>query len=201
MQISVVMFDLGGVLVDVDNPRLVSSLALLYRRTVAEVETRVFDSGLKHAFDSGRLTPDAFHQAVSDALERSDVDGARFAATWCDIFTERHATTALLPGLATKVKLLVGSNTDPLHAGFLRDTHRWTDCFAEAWLSFEAGVCKPEVAFWQGALEHFGHAPEEVLFLDDRPENIASAALLGLRTVHVSDETSALAGLAYFGLL
>jgi putative hydrolase of the HAD superfamily len=49
------------------------------------------------------------------------------------------------------------------------------------------GRRKPELDAYRFALEVTQCAPEECLFLDDRPENIAAAAQLGLRTLQVHD--------------
>ena len=63
------------------------------------------------------------------------------------------------------------------------------------------GLRKPEPAAFQNALTLTQRTPEETLFLDDRPENIAAAARLGLHTLQVRDpehlgEELALAGVA-----
>jgi putative hydrolase of the HAD superfamily len=63
------------------------------------------------------------------------------------------------------------------------------------------GLRKPEPAAFQNALTLTQRTPDETLFLDDRPENIAAAARLGLRTLQVRDpehlgEELVLAGVA-----
>ena len=63
------------------------------------------------------------------------------------------------------------------------------------------GHRKPDPAAFRYALELTRRSPDETLFLDDRPENIAAAARLGLRTLQVRDpgrvkEELALAGIA-----
>lgn len=195
-----VIFDLGGVLVDPDLPRLRRNLAALFRREVEAVDAAVFSSGLKEAHDLGALSPDEFHLRVCAGLDR-EVSAARFAAAWCDLFSERDEAVALLPELAGRCRLFVGSNTDPLHAGYLRDVYRWTDLFEDAWLSFEARTAKPDPAFLLGALAAFSLPAEHALFLDDRAENVAAAARLGLRTVHVTDRGAVARGLRREGLL
>lgn len=49
------------------------------------------------------------------------------------------------------------------------------------------GRRKPDADAFRFALEVSQHVPEETLFLDDRPENIAAASRLGLRTLQVQD--------------
>ncbi len=49
------------------------------------------------------------------------------------------------------------------------------------------GCRKPDPAAFRAALQFLQREPEETLFLDDRPENVAAAARLGFRTLRVRD--------------
>jgi len=195
-----ILFDLGGVLVDPDLARVKRCLARVFERTVAEVDRVVFASGLKEAHDVGAVDADTFCSRIAAALG-PEVSTARVAAAWCDIFTVRAETVSLLPYLASRCRLFVASNTDPLHAAYLRDTHRWTDLFEDAWLSFEARVAKPDPAYFEGLLEGLGLVAAETAFFDDRPENVASAAALGLRAIQVTGPDDVVRGLRTLGLL
>ncbi len=62
------------------------------------------------------------------------------------------------------------------------------------------GQRKPDPAAYRYALELSQREPEETLFLDDRPENIAAAARLGLRTLEVHDPAQVGSALAAVGI-
>jgi putative hydrolase of the HAD superfamily len=73
------------------------------------------------------------------------------------------------------------------------------DVFDAFFSSCYTGRRKPDPDAYRYALQITQRDPEESLFLDDRPENIAAAAGLGLRTLQVRDpnrlkEELALAG-------
>ena len=51
-------------------------------------------------------------------------------------------------------------------------------------ISCEVGVTKPDPGIYAICLERLGARPEEALFVDDRQENVAAAAALGLQTLH-----------------
>ena len=195
-----VLFDLGGVLVDPDLARLKDNVARLYQCSVDEVDRAVFASGLKEAHDEGAFDADTFCTRVDRALG-GGVSAGRLVAAWCDIFTVRAETVSLLPHLAGRCRLFIASNTDPLHAGYLRDVHRWTDLFEDAWLSFEARVAKPDPAFFRGLLAAFGLTAEETALFDDRPDNVESAARLGLRAFRDDEQDDVVRGLRSLGLL
>ncbi len=61
------------------------------------------------------------------------------------------------------------------------------DLFDEFFSSCYTGRRKPDPAAYRVALEVTHRSAEESLFLDDREENVAAAARLGLRTVRVED--------------
>jgi FMN phosphatase YigB (HAD superfamily) len=199
--VNAVLFDLGGVLVDVDLASLKRGLAQVYDCTPRRVDEAVFASGLKAAHDAGRLAPWDFHTRVNEALDRPDVQEIRFVAAWASCFVERAETTGLLPALARRCPLYVASNTDPLHAGFIRDVYPWTNLFTDAWLSFEAGALKPEPRFFSGLLEAFDLDPARTAYFDDKPDNVAAARNLGIRGFVVEGLDSVPAGLRSVGLL
>jgi putative hydrolase of the HAD superfamily len=55
--------------------------------------------------------------------------------------------------------------------------------FKVALSSCYVGLRKPDPAIYRRALEIFGAPPARMLFIDDRPENVAPAADLGMRTI------------------
>lgn len=199
--VNAVLFDLGGVLVDVDLPALKAGLAQIYLTTPERIDEAVFASGLKAAHDRGELPPWEFHRQINEALGRPDVQEIRFVAAWCACFTERAPAAALLPALAERAWIYVASNTDPLHAGFIRDVYPWAGLFTDAWLSFEAGVCKPDRRFFEGLLAAFELDPGRTAYFDDRPDNIAAARELGISCFVVDRPGAVEDGLRAVGLL
>lgn len=55
------------------------------------------------------------------------------------------------------------------------------DLFRDVLVSGEEKLAKPDPAIFRLALERFAVAPEQCLFVDDRPENIAAGEALGIR--------------------
>jgi 2-haloacid dehalogenase len=63
------------------------------------------------------------------------------------------------------------------------------------------GVGKPDPRYFKLALERFGLAPEEALFTDDKPDNVAAAAALGLQATVFTDAAALRAELVARGVL
>lgn len=65
------------------------------------------------------------------------------------------------------------------------------DCFQDIVVSGDEKLVKPDPAIFHLALNRFDRRPEQCLFVDDRPENIAAATALGMEG-HVFETAAAL---------
>jgi FMN phosphatase YigB (HAD superfamily) len=179
MIIRTIAFDFGNVIGFFESRRITARLAPHVDMPAAELHKYLVGGDLEVAFEAGRITAAEF---VRRARERcgfrcSDDD---FIAAWNDIFSPNDELIALLPRLKPRYRLLLGSNTNELHFGHYRRQ------FAEALqhmdalvASHEVGARKPAAAFFEHCQRLAAAPPEECLFIDDLPANIAGAAALG----------------------
>jgi len=61
------------------------------------------------------------------------------------------------------------------------------DRFRDVVVSGDEKLVKPDPAIYRLALERFGLAPHETVFIDDNRDNIAGAAALGIAAIHFTD--------------
>jgi putative hydrolase of the HAD superfamily len=78
--------------------------------------------------------------------------------------------------------------------------HPWFDVFSVRGYSSRIGAAKPDPATFRWMLDRLGAEPGDTAFIDDRPENVAAAAALGIRAVHFSTPPQARAALAAHGV-
>lgn len=97
--------------------------------------------------------------AVPDPVAFELVDGLRQAGMVC--------------GLAT--------NQDTLRARYMHEDLGYRERFDLHFYSAMMGCAKPDPVFFDTVLAAVGVAPERVLFIDDREENVAAARGCGLR--------------------
>ncbi len=177
-RVGLVLWDLGGVVVDVDLDR---GRAELLRRTGRDVfEAAFFDpeTRLKERLDRGELTAEAGLNALQERLGVAPVDAI---AAWNAVLTVRPEVTALILALAVPVGVI--SNADPVHAAFIR-ANAGIDSVVQHWTwSYEHRAMKPDAALFERALEVHDAAPPEVLLIDDREDNVAAALALGMDAV------------------
>jgi len=197
-----VVFDVGNVLVDW-NPRAffarhIPDSARL-DRFIGEIATMEWH--LQH--DAGRAFADTSAELIAlypDEAENIRRWGAEFCGTIGDI----------LPGMADLVADLDAAGV-PLYALTNFSHEFWPpfrvreaalfDRFRDILVSGEVKLIKPDPAIYVLALERFGLAPGEALFVDDRVENIEAAKRAGL-VGHVFRDAGMLqAELVGYGLL
>lgn len=139
-------------------------------------------------YDGGALTAEAYWRRVLTAVGRpSAVVGETVAQLIAlDIQSWTHyreemwdlAHAAKASGLRTAIL----SNCPPEILARIRAERRTEGSFDAVVASCEVGCNKPVRRIYEACLVRLGVAPERAMFVDDRPENLEGAAVLGLRT-------------------
>jgi FMN phosphatase YigB (HAD superfamily) len=115
----------------------------------------------------------------------SSVQLPEFSKVWGDIFTPAPPEIEyILDRLRPDVVAAIASNTEVLHWPFIErlpTVQRFIGVpNRDVVCSFDVGFEKPDVQFFEKALERIGATrPDEVLFIDDVPENVRAFQLMG----------------------
>lgn len=111
-------------------------------------------------------------------------------------------TVALLQRLRSGGRRLYYlSNMPAPFATHLETTHDFLGWFDGGVFSARVGLIKPEPAIFTLAAQRFGHAPGELMFLDDHLPNVAAARAAGWSALHFSTAARADAELRAAGWL
>ncbi len=173
------ILDLGNVLVFHDNALLFRRLGARTGLPPAEVEQRLAGEGWTAA-NRGLVGADGLRHDVSRALG-VELSPEEFFELWNCHFTLHEEVLPRVEGLVGRVKLALLSNTNVVHAAYLRPRLPVLERFDHVLLSCEVGQVKPEPAIFHEALRRLGCAPREAAFFDDLPEFVSAASALGLR--------------------
>jgi putative hydrolase of the HAD superfamily len=201
-----VAFDMGNVLVDYRPEATLAALAEAAGLAPARVEAmaRAFLGGTKRRVERGEYTPRAFYEAVNAEIRAAGgraLGWEEFARSWTASVAPRPGAEALVARLAPGVPFALWSNTDPIHFARLAPEMPYLARARSVFLSFVAGVAKPERAFYEQALAALGAAPAEVAFADDSAENVDAARALGIDAFLAGTLAAAQRGLAARGLV
>ncbi|NQV56990.1 MAG: HAD-IA family hydrolase [Rhodospirillales bacterium] len=193
-----VMFDLGGVIIDVDMGSVVSGLS------AGSVDTSLAEAWYATAaideFEKGKISTSQFGRAMVAELGL-DCSAEQFM----DRFL--NCNRGLFPGaenlldrLSALTHVACFSNTNEVHWASLCDELKIDKYFATKILSFELGERKPGLAAYNSAAKCLPFPPQEVVFFDDRPENVATAKQAGFDAHRVYGPEAVMEILGTFGL-
>jgi putative hydrolase of the HAD superfamily len=193
-EIKVVMFDLGGVLVDLNQDACVREFEKLGVENILDYISKYVQNGLFLELERGTVSPSDFFERVRTEfgiLSASD-EAIRFAwnAFLVSISKEK---LSLIKELKRQYRVILLSNTNFIHwedwvmKEFSRLGFSVEDCFDELYLSYKMHLAKPEKEIFQKVLDLEGVEASSILFLDDGEKNIQMATQLGFCTYHVKE--------------
>jgi putative hydrolase of the HAD superfamily len=177
--IKTIVFDFGNVIGFFDHRLTTERLAVHTDMPADDLHRHLFGGSLEEAYESGRLSTEAFLLQVRQTCRlRCPTDFIRTA--YADIFRPNAEVCALLPELKRRYRLLLLSNTNDLHARHYR--RQFADVlqdFEALVLSHEVGHRKPRPEVFEHCRRLAGCAAAECLFIDDLPANVAGARACG----------------------
>jgi putative hydrolase of the HAD superfamily len=177
--IQTIVFDFGNVVGFFDYRLTLERLIGHTELSADALRDSFYGTNLEDDYESGRLSTAAFLEKLR-AIGRLRCADEYLATAWADIFRPNPEICALLPTLKPRYRLLLGSNTNELHARQFRnqfaDHLRHFDALV---LSYEIGVRKPQAGFFQHCERLAGCAARHCLFIDDLPANVVAARALG----------------------
>ena len=177
------MFDLGKVLVDFDYGIAARKLAERSAAPANEIRLLIDQSPLLFRYESAGMTTQQFFEEVRQRIRFTGTFD-EFAAAFADIFTEIPEMTRLHEEVRARgLPTLVLSNTNEIAIAHVRQNFPFFAHFTNYVFSFEHGVLKPEPRIYEIAEQQSGCREGEILFLDDKPENVEGGARRGWRTI------------------
>lgn len=198
--VDAVIFDLGNVLISVNEQRSLERFAARTGKPVEEINNYFYTTPHATELSLGKITKRQFYWTVSQALGfPGDYD--ELALLWSDIFEPIPAMIELAQSLATRRPRLLLSNTNVIHADFFLERYPWINEFDAVILSHEVGLLKPDAAIYRLAVERTGVPAERVVFIDDLSANVQGAQAAGLQAIHHQSPEQTRAELTKLGVL
>ncbi len=191
--IKAIVFDIGNVLIDIDYPKTIRNFQALATIDFQSIVSYHQQIDIFNQFEKGKVSVDEFVATLKQYL-REDVTKDQIIAAWNSMlvyYPERKIN--LLRTLKAKgFQLYALSNINELHIAEMNATvnalfgiNEFSSFFNKAYYSNEVGFRKPETELYDIVLKEIALAPEEILFIDDKLENLNPAEKLGLQTFHL----------------
>ena len=185
------VFDLGGVLVDIDPDRAIRAFAQLGGMQIDDLENRINNLSLFHEYEIGLYNHPEFRDRLRTFLPNS-VSDDEIDKAWSSLILDiPQDRIDLVKSLKQRYQLFVLSNTNPFHIQqinqqMIRNGNPPLDSlFHKVYYSYLLHMTKPSPEIYQHITRKNGLDPSELLFLDDTLANINAAQTLGWGTEHI----------------
>jgi len=181
--IKAIIFDVGNVIVACDYERAFASLGQYSVISKDEIPRLIFSTGLYRRFESGSISSREFFTEVSTLL-KLNICFEEFCNIWSNIFLPAPLISEeLIATLATKYRLLVLSDNNPIHFPEVRKRYVLLRHFHDFVLSYKIGAVKPSAKIFQAAIRRSGCNPSECFFVDDVLANVKGARRCGIQAM------------------
>jgi len=180
--ISLVLFDMEGVLSHYDRSARVGHLSALSGQTADTVRHAIWGSGLEARADAGQISEDEYLDALGDLLGRPISRDDWLAARRASI-SPNVQVLALAARVSERHDIAILTNNCRLvsdHIGYLNPAV--AELFGpHVYASASFGAAKPAAQTYLRCVEHLGVGAAETLFIDDTDANVAGAIDAGLQ--------------------
>ena len=185
-----IIFDWGGVLIDLDFNSCIKSLDNIGIKDFYRLITHTEETSIFKTYELGNCTTAEFHDKIRK-LATQPISDEQIDQVWNSMLKSIPVEKLhLLAELRKQYSLYLLSNTNELHweyasqkefqyNGLERD-----DFFKGIFLSFKMHLAKPNPEIFRTVLLEANLCPEETLFIDDSKINCEAAASVHLQTAH-----------------
>lgn len=188
-----VLFDLGGVLIDIDYRATERAFEELGVSDFKERYTQLAQNELFDRFECGEISPQHFVNLVLPFAQSGTSPNQVVAAWNAMLGSFPLEKIRLVERLSSITPLFMLSNTNELH--WIEVKRAWQKVttqpmqhfFSAIYLSHEIGKRKPHPETFEWVCQQMGFEPADVLFIDDSPQHIEGATQAGLQVHYYQD--------------
>ena len=191
--IKAIVFDFGGVLVNLDQAACIKAFDGIGYPQIREVLDPWHQKGFYSDLEEGKISPDEFRAIIlkdaSPDAKPEDVDNCMGA-----LLTGVEPYKAdVLNDLSKKYDLYLLTNNNPISMKRCHDALEevgidWRHVFKDEFISCYMKMLKPSAEIFNEAVRRIGLPADEIMFIDDSQSNVDGAAAVGIRAVFYSPE-------------
>ena len=189
--IKAIIFDLGGVIVNLETER---TLHEFLRLGIEKVDFGTHPGNQPDFFslyETGKISDTDFIQGLSKYMH-AHVSVHEIKNAWnCMILDLPRTQLEILEKLKGSYRLFLLSNTNNLHIRYFLDDFerqypelKFESFFEKVYYSHEIGKRKPDVEVYEYILDDNGLQANECLFIDDNLVNVEAARQAGIHAIH-----------------
>ncbi|MFZ4800352.1 MAG: HAD family hydrolase [Bacteroidia bacterium] len=180
-----IIFDLGGVIVNLDQDRTIRS----FKRLNIDLEEVNEKLPVFKQYETGKVNTETFIQTIKSEL-KGNASNIEISTAWnkmiLDVPIDR---IEVLKELRKHYKLYILSNTNELHIQEFNKlfeidhpNENWEDLFDKIYYSHQIGLRKPNEEAWQLILDENKIQASETIFIDDTSMHFKAANSIGIKS-------------------
>ncbi len=188
-----IIFDLGGVLLNIDYSKTVEAFRALGLENPLEAFTKEQQAELFQKFEKGKIDESTF--IVTLQKEMPNANAQQLIDAWNAMLGDFPIDRfVFLAEISKKYDCYVLSNTNIIHQRAFEDIidHKvgwksFAELFTYVYYSHELGMRKPDAEIFEEVLRRHNLKGSETCFIDDSPQHVATAKKLGIHAVHLGE--------------
>ena len=202
-----ILFDLGGVLLNIDYSITERAFKDLGLTNFDEIYSQARQDGLFDDFEVGRISGDSFVSILRQKIV-PETSPAAIADAWNAMLLDfPEERIGLLKDLSSNYALSLLSNTNDIHykafVKLFEEAHKrsFDTLFSSTYYSHQIGMRKPDKDVFLHILNREGIQPEEMLFIDDSIQHVEGAKKLDINTLFLEKGDDIISLLKRSGIL
>lgn len=188
--INAIIFDLGGVLLDINYWLTIKAFNNLGCSDFESIYTQQKQSQLFDDFETGKVSSETFRKSLQKQMEFS-ISNVEFDNAWNKMLLQLpEQRIELLEKLNKKFSLFLLSNTNEIHIKAFKKIisssigyERFENCFKKVYFSSEIGNRKPNASCFEMVLSENKLSAAKTLFVDDSIQHVEGAYKIGIKTL------------------
>ncbi len=182
-KIEVVVFDIGRVIIDLDPRRAIAAIGAASTLEPKKLWDSVHKDPLWDGFQEGRVTPRQWYKNLMERFQ-TPISFDEFRIAWNSVLVPKTLLPEqLFKQLSKKCRLVLLSNTDPIHVKYMESKFKFMRYFPKRIYSCDVGASKPSIKIFRAAIKAADAALERILYIDDIRDYVLAARRIGLNAI------------------
>jgi FMN phosphatase YigB (HAD superfamily) len=200
-EIDAIIFDIGRVIIHLDPSRAIAAIGAASKLSPDKLWAAVQEDPLWPAWQEGRVTPRDWYNNLT-ARFHAPISFDDFRDAWNSVMSPKLILPErLFRQLSQECRLVLLSNTDPIHVACMESDFSFVRYFPKRIYSCEVGASKPSLKIFRAAIRAAAAPPNRILFIDDVRQYVLAARRAGLQSLQFRSRAQLEAALRRLHLL
>ena len=194
--VKALLFDLGGVIVDLDYHKTINAFDALGVANTESIYNQFNQTEIFDGFETGSLTGKEFINLMKHQIPTYSSESEIKKAWNAMILGFEEAKLKQIKKYSEKIPCYLLSNTNEIHLEYIQTLlgempfKNLELLFNKCYYSHIIGKRKPHKETFEWVLNDMGYTAEDVLFIEDSPQHIEGAKTMNLNTLYLTQERS-----------